>query len=273
KRTIYEEHEDDESDDKGDDDDYDDKVDDDDCDYNELNKSGVILPYEKEKDDVYKIEDQHEWVDNGKIEKDKSKYINLEHTSDEHIYDYYNIHDDEAIKIVDVERIIKEKKERWKWKTIIEIQMAVIEEIQNEEWEMKKEDFLFICINEFVNDKDRKCLYNEDDDFNSTEVMIKGQRFLWNRWMERQTYILDKWKEEESFMYLKNDWKREEDEYMKKIYKELLISLRGDTYNMSQKQKLIWRRWVAKHPYRIREKTIGEWFDKLFEEINKNGII
>ncbi|EUR82562.1 hypothetical protein PFBG_00125 [Plasmodium falciparum 7G8] len=111
------------------------------------------------------------------------------------------------------------------------------------------------------------------DDFDSTKVMIKGQNFLWNRWMEIQTYILDKYKEEEPFEYLKNDWKREEDGYMKKIYKELLISLRGDTYYMSQKQKIIWRRWVAKHPYRIREKKIDEWFDKLFEEINKNGII
>ncbi|CDO62224.1 surface-associated interspersed protein 1.2 (SURFIN 1.2) [Plasmodium reichenowi] len=287
RRTIYEEeHEDDENDDK---------VDEDDSDYNELNKSGVILLYEKEEDDVYKIEDQLVCVDSEKIEKDKSKYINvehtsdeqaydynnmyddkyinLEHTSDEYTYDYYNIHDDEAIKSVDVERIIKEKKERWKWKTIIEIQMAVIEEIHDEKWEMNKEDFLFICINEFVNDKDRKCLYNTDDDFNSTTFIIKRQRFLWNRWMERQTYILDKWKEEESFVYLKNDWKREEDEYMKKIYKELLLSLRGDTYNMSQRQKIIWKRWIAKHPYRIREKTIDEWFDKLFEEINKNGII
>ncbi|EWC91164.1 hypothetical protein PFNF54_00129 [Plasmodium falciparum NF54] len=201
------------------------------------------------------------------------KYINVEHTSDEHTYDYNNMYDDKHIKSVDVKRRIKEKKEIRKWKTIIEIQMAVIEEIHNEKWEMNKEDFLFICINEFVNDKDRKCLYNKEDDFDSTKVMIKGQNFLWNRWMEIQTYILDKYKEEEPFEYLKNDWKREEDEYMKKIYKELLISLRGDTYYMSQKQKIIWRRWVAKHPYRIREKKIDEWFDKLFEEINKNGII
>ncbi|SOV75038.1 surface-associated interspersed protein 1.2 putative [Plasmodium reichenowi] len=287
KRKIYEEeHEDDENDDK---------IDDGDCDYNELNKSGVILLYEKEEDDVYKIEDQLVCVDSEKIEKDKSKYINVEHISDEHTYDYNNMYDDksknvehtsdeyaydyynmcgdEHIKSVYVERIIKEKKEKWKWKTIIEIQMAVIEEIHDEKWEMNKEDFLFICIKEFVNDKDRKCLYNTDDDLNSTEVMIKGQSFLWNRWMERQTYILDKWKEEESFVYLKNDWKREEDEYMKKIYKELLLSLRGDTYNMSQRQKIIWKRWIAKHTYRIREKTIDEWFDKLFEEINKNGII
>ncbi|ETW64090.1 hypothetical protein PFMC_00114 [Plasmodium falciparum CAMP/Malaysia] len=161
----------------------------------------------------------------------------------------------------------------WKWITIIEIHLLIIEDIRKEEWKMTKEDFLFICINEFVNEKDKKCLYNEEDDFDSTKVMIKGQSFLWNRWMERQTYMLDKYKEEEPFEYLKSDWKREEDEYMKKIYKELLISLRGDTYYMSQKQKIIWRRWVAKHPYRIREKRIDEWFDKLFEEINKNGII
>ncbi|ETW32564.1 hypothetical protein PFFCH_00011 [Plasmodium falciparum FCH/4] len=280
KKNIYEEeHEDDEKDDKldednekddklDDDDEKDDKLNDDDCDDIEFNKSGMILPYGKEEDDVYKIEDQLEWVDNEKIENEKSKYINVERT-----YDYNNMYDDKHIKSVDVKRRIKEKKEIRKWKTIIEIQMAVIEEIHNEKWEMNKEDFLFICINEFVNDKDRKCLYNKEDDFDSTKVMIKGQNFLWNRWMEIQTYILDKYKEEEPFEYLKNDWKREEDEYMKKIYKELLISLRGDTYYMSQKQKIIWRRWVAKHPYRIGEKNIDEWFDKLFEEINKNGII
>ncbi|SOV10278.1 surface-associated interspersed protein 1.1 (SURFIN 1.1) [Plasmodium sp. gorilla clade G2] len=161
----------------------------------------------------------------------------------------------------------------WKWITIIEIHFLIIEDIRKDEWEMNKEDFLSICIKEFMNEKNRKCLYNEDDDFNSTDVMIKGQTFLWNKWMERHKYILDKWKEEESFKYLKNDWKREEEEYMKKIYKELLISLRGDTYNMSQRQKIIWKRWIAKHPYRIREKIIDQWFHKLFEEINKNNII
>ncbi|SOV84249.1 surface-associated interspersed protein 1.2, putative [Plasmodium sp.] len=262
KRKIYEEeHEDD------------DKVDEDDCNDNELNRGGVILPYEKEEDDIYKIEDQLEWVANEKIEKEESEYINVEHTSDKQTYDYNNIHDGEDIKSVDVKRIIKEKKERWKWKNIIEIQMVVIEEIHNEEWKMNKEDFLSICINEFMNEKNRKCLYNEDDDINNIEVMIKGQSFLWNKWMERHKYMLDKWKEEESFEYLKNEWKREEDEYMKKIHKDLLVSLRGDTYNMSQRQKIIWRRWIAKHPYRIREKTIDQWFDKLFEELNKNNII
>ncbi|SOV20566.1 surface-associated interspersed protein 1.1 (SURFIN 1.1) [Plasmodium sp. DRC-Itaito] len=161
----------------------------------------------------------------------------------------------------------------WKWVTIIEIHFLIIEDIRKYEWDMNKEDFLSICINEFMNEKNRKCLYNDDDDFNSTEVMIKGQTFLWNKWMERHKYILDKWKEEESFKYLKNDWKREEEEYMKKIYKELLLSLRGDTYNMSQRQKIIWKKWIAKHPYRIREKIIDQWFHKLFEEINKNNII
>ncbi|SOV10178.1 surface-associated interspersed protein 1.2 putative [Plasmodium gaboni] len=255
-------------------DDENNKFDEDDCNDNELNKrSSLILPYKKEEEEVYKIEDQIERIGNEIIEREKSKYINVEHISEEITYDYNNIYSDDDIKCVDVMSTIKEKKEIWKWKTIIEIQMVVIEEIHNEEWDMNKEDFLSICINEFMNEKNRKCLYNEDDDFNSTEVMIKGQTFLWNKWMERHKYILDKWKEEESFKYLKNDWKREEYEYMKKIYKDLLLSLRGDTYNMSQRQKIIWKKWIAKHPYRIREKIIDQWFHKLFEEINKNNII
>ncbi|SOV10282.1 surface-associated interspersed protein 1.2 putative [Plasmodium sp. gorilla clade G2] len=254
-------------------DDENNKFDEDDCNDNELNKRSLILPYEKEEEDVYKIEDQIERIGNEKIEREKNKYINVEHISEENTYDYNNIYNDEDIKSVDVMSTIKEKKERWKWKTIIEIQLVVIEEIHNEEWDMNKHDFLSICINEFMNEKNRKCLYNEDDDFNSTDVMIKGQTFLWNKWMERHKYILDQWKEEESFEYLKNDWKREEEEYMKKIYKDLLLSLRGDTYNMSQRQKIIWKRWIAKHPYRIREKIIDQWFHKLFEEINKNNPI
>ncbi|SPJ08212.1 surface-associated interspersed protein 1.1, putative [Plasmodium sp. DRC-Itaito] len=161
----------------------------------------------------------------------------------------------------------------WKWINIIELYLLIIEDIRNEEWEMNKEDFLFICINEFMNEKDRNCLYNTDDYLNSTDVMIKEQNLLWNKWMERQKYMLDKWKEEELFVYLKNDWKREEDEYMKKIYKELLLSLKGDTYNMPQRQKIIWKRWIAKHPYRIREKMIHEWFDKLFDDIISDNVI
>ncbi|KOB63622.1 hypothetical protein PFHG_05305 [Plasmodium falciparum HB3] len=85
--------------------------------------------------------------------------------------------------------------------------------------------------------------------------------------------MLEKWNKENWFVQLKNDWKKEQNEYMRKTYKELLISLKGDKYNMSQRQKIIWKKWIAKHPNKMNEEIINIWSNQLSDEIDKNGII
>ncbi|SOV20020.1 surface-associated interspersed protein 8.3 putative [Plasmodium sp. gorilla clade G2] len=169
---------------------------------------------------------------------------------------------------------------KWLWKTIIEIHMLILGEQRKAEWEFNKGDFLNICIDEFsrqekksdINVISSDLLFGEEKDV-ETIYMMNKQSDMWYRWVERHEHMLEKWKEEEWFLRLKESWRDEEEEYMKRAYKELLISLRGDKYHMSQRQKIIWRKWIAKHPFRVREFVIDKWFNKLFEELEKEGII
>ncbi|SOV13272.1 surface-associated interspersed protein 8.3 (SURFIN 8.3) [Plasmodium gaboni] len=172
------------------------------------------------------------------------------------------------------------ERKKWLWKTIIEIHMLILEEQRKAEWEFNKGDFLNICIDEFSRQEKKSdinvitsdLLFDEEKDV-ETIYMMNKQSDMWYRWVERHEYMLEKWKEEEWFLRLKESWRDEEEEYMKRAYKELLISLRGDKYHMSQRQKIIWRKWIAKHPFRVREFVIDKWFNKLFEELEKEGII
>ncbi|SOV22099.1 surface-associated interspersed protein 8.3, putative [Plasmodium sp. DRC-Itaito] len=172
------------------------------------------------------------------------------------------------------------ERKKWLWKTIIEIHMLILEEQRKAEWEFNKGDFLNICIDEFSRQEKKSdinvitsdLLFGEEKDV-ETIYMMNKQSDMWYRWVERHEYMLEKWKEEEWFLRLKESWRDEEEEYMKRAYKELLISLRGDKYHMSQRQKIIWRKWIAKHPFRVREFVIDKWFNKLFEELEKEGII
>ncbi|SOV13347.1 surface-associated interspersed protein 1.3 putative [Plasmodium sp. gorilla clade G2] len=172
------------------------------------------------------------------------------------------------------------ERKKWLWKTIIEIHMLILEEQRKAEWEFNKGDFLNICIDEFSRQEKKSdinvitsdLLFGEEKDV-ETIYMMNKQSDMWYRWVERHEHMLEKWKEEEWFLRLKESWRDEEEEYMKRAYKELLISLRGDKYHMSQRQKIIWRIWIAKHPFRVREFVIDKWFNKLFEELEKEGII
>ncbi|KOB88090.1 hypothetical protein PFDG_04570, partial [Plasmodium falciparum Dd2] len=164
-----------------------------------------------------------------------------------------------------------------KWKTIIEIHLEVLHDCKKEEWDNNKGEFLNICIEELVKgqneDKKNKENYNYITNESDNYDIVEYTKSFCNTWTDRHNYMLEKWNKENWFVQLKNDWKKEQNEYMRKTYKELLISLKGDKYNMSQRQKIIWRKWIAKHPYKINEEIINIWLNRLSDEIDKNGII
>ncbi|KYN96350.1 surface-associated interspersed protein 14.1 (SURFIN 14.1), partial [Plasmodium gaboni] len=171
---------------------------------------------------------------------------------------------------------------RIKWKTIIEIHMEVLNDCKNEEWEMNKGDFLEICLEEFGNieNKEYSNIINNMLMVGELEYkylnmdVIDRQNNMWNIWIERHRYMLEKWKKEKWFIILKENWKNEENKYMRKAYLELLISLREDVKNpLLQRQKIIWRKWIAKNLYHIESNVIKKWFDKLLEEIERKGVI
>ncbi|CZT62741.1 surface-associated interspersed protein 8.3 (SURFIN 8.3) [Plasmodium falciparum NF54] len=191
------------------------------------------------------------------------------------------IHVPKKVEIIEEPYKIKLlERKKWLWKTIIEIHMLILEEQRKAEWEFNKADFLHICIDEFSNQEKKSdinvirsdLLFDEPEVIENIHMMNK-QSDIWYRWVERNAHMLEKWKEEKWFLRLKESWRDEEEEYMKRAYKELLISLRGDKYYMSQRQKIIWRKWIAKHTIRVREFVIDKWFNQLFEELEKEGII
>ncbi|ETW20965.1 hypothetical protein PFFVO_00141 [Plasmodium falciparum Vietnam Oak-Knoll (FVO)] len=164
-----------------------------------------------------------------------------------------------------------------KWKTIIEIHLEVLHDCKKEEWDNNKGEFLNICIEELVKgqneDKKNKENYNYITNVSDNYDIVEYTKSFCNTWKDRHNYMLEKWNKENWFVQLKNDWVEEQNEYMRKTYKELLISLKGDKYNMSQRQKIIWKKWIAKHPNKMNEEIINIWSNQLSDEIDKNGII
>ncbi|EUT87387.1 hypothetical protein PFAG_02210 [Plasmodium falciparum Santa Lucia] len=221
----------------------------------------------------YKINEEiiNIWLNRLSDEIDKNGII-----SDEAIKKFLSLEKDISDK--DFLKYRRKKLEVILW---VKIYMSVLEEEKNEELEKSKESFLNTCTDELK--KEEPSEENERMIIIADEMkkgflietirMMNKQSDIWYRWVERHAHMLEKWKEEEWFLRLKESWRDEEEEYMKRAYKELLISLRGDKYHMSQRQKIIWRKWIAKHPFRVREFVIDKWFNQLFEELEKEGII
>ncbi|ETW30929.1 hypothetical protein PFFCH_01646 [Plasmodium falciparum FCH/4] len=209
----------------------------------------------------------------------KTKYIKPKDKMKHRIIKEDDIYS-EQLKIFDeIEKrsIYLSSKKVLKWKTIIEIHLEVLHDCKKEEWDKNKRDFLNICIEELVKgqneDKKNKENYNYITNESDNYDIVEYTKSFCNTWKDRHNYMLEKWNKENWFVQLKNDWKKEQNEYMRKTYKELLISLKGDKYNMSQRQKIIWKKWIAKHPNKMNEEIINIWSNQLSDEIDKNGII
>ncbi|SOV78647.1 surface-associated interspersed protein 8.1 putative [Plasmodium reichenowi] len=209
----------------------------------------------------------------------KTKYIKPKDKMKHRIIKEDDIYSEELKIFDEIEKrsIYLSSKRVLKWKTIIEIHLEVLHDCKKEEWDNNKGDFLNICIEELVKgqneDKKNKENYdyitNESDNYD----IVEYTKSFCNTWTDRHKYMLEKWNKENWFVQLKNDWEEEQNEYMRKTYKDLLFSLKGDKYNMSQRQKIIWRKWIAKHPNKMNEEIINIWSNQLSDEIDKNGIV
>ncbi|SPJ10019.1 surface-associated interspersed protein 8.2 (SURFIN 8.2) [Plasmodium sp. DRC-Itaito] len=180
----------------------------------------------------------------------------------------------------DNDKIFWSKEREWKWKTIIEIHMEVLEDFKNEEWEQNKGDFLEICIEEFIKEDNEfnnnikkskdDLLINKNEDIYFSNVIEKQKR-LWNKWIERHRYMIDKWKKEDWFCNLKETLKNEFEEKMD-IGKESFLYENNREYGRNpylEKQKIIWKRWIAKYVKHIDDYIIEIWFKRMMEEFEK----
>ncbi|SOV20039.1 surface-associated interspersed protein 4.2 putative [Plasmodium sp. gorilla clade G2] len=209
---------------------------------------------------------------------DQHDYLHIEHQNDDVYLDEpksdilsKELFDDVLIKVegTEVNREVPIKKEEWMWKTIIEIEMKVIEKCKKNEWEESKGDFLEICLDEFMKKE------NEYKKLNNKVIVetnvLENQNMLWNKWIERHRYMLEKWKKEEWFYNLKNEWINEIKNY-EKTENDIEITLPSEKEKRNiylEKQKIIWRRWVARYVQHIDDDIIEAWFKKMMEEYEK----
>ncbi|KYN93541.1 surface-associated interspersed protein 4.1 (SURFIN 4.1), partial [Plasmodium reichenowi] len=96
------------------------------------------------------------------------------------------------------------KKER-EIPNLIKLHLDAIEECNHDEWEEYKSEFLEICIKEFF--KERKIdgqgrmiekKYKCEDNLNNIDILMK-KKLMWNKWIERNRYLMNNWKDEEWF--------------------------------------------------------------------------
>ncbi|SBT86839.1 STP1 protein [Plasmodium malariae] len=202
----------------------------------------------------------------------KSKFLTHEHEedflhNDEKIIKNIKIHEHNVNKNT---KISKRKKDRTK--TIIEIHMEVLEEFRNEEWKSSKGEFLSICIEQLTNEK-----YNTHSHLTKDELIMENikrlndveqQKFLWNKWIERHGNLSEILKKENCFNNLKNEWKKELQDYVEKM-KELEKKSSNENHNFSflRREKDIWKQWILKKGTIVEQYLKQDWFKKLEEEL------
>ncbi|CRG84215.1 surface-associated interspersed protein (SURFIN) [Plasmodium relictum] len=157
-----------------------------------------------------------------------------------------------------------------KCKTMIEIHMLIIEDCKQEEWESKREEFLEICLNEWLKDKgtikgaiDKEVIMKGEEE--SSNVALKKQKILSEKWIKRQKKMLEKWKKEEWFNNLKEEWKKEEQIHIKTINKIEVM----DRANEIEREKELWKQWIEKQKEVFMRYDKEMWFNKLLEEYEK----
>ncbi|CRG85249.1 surface-associated interspersed protein (SURFIN), partial [Plasmodium relictum] len=224
----------------------------------------------KEADEINVVEKN---IKEDEIEKEKKKeeYIQLEKK--------------EETKMKHMERKVEEVRKRSNYmtlrkkpkrKTIIEIHMVIMQDCKQEEWELNRVEFLEICLNEWL-----KC---EDltEDVMDKEVMMKGekecidvslekQKMLSKKWIERQRKMLEKWKKEEWFKNLKEEWKREENMYTETKDKLEFMDKQDkiESNPTLEKKKEIWKQWLQRQRKVFIDYYKERWFTESLEEYEK----
>ncbi|SBS99433.1 STP1 protein [Plasmodium malariae] len=193
-------------------------------------------------------------------------YDNLEHP----IYD-----EEEIIKKIKINEITKNlnlsKQKKDRSKTIIEVHMEVLEQYRNEEWEIHKEEFLEICIDELAKNDYRTCPNLTDDDIITENIKssndINKNNILWNKWIERHEYLSEKLKKEDWFNNLKNEWKKE------LVYIKEMEELKKKFSNDNRKvpfleiEKNLWKQWISEKGSIIEQYLEQNWLNGLTNEL------
>ncbi|SBS96016.1 STP1 protein, partial [Plasmodium ovale curtisi] len=160
------------------------------------------------------------------------------------------------------------KKKKNKRKAIIDIHMELFNEYKNDEWELNKNDFLQICLEEFIREQNK--IYSNSENSNSMMKNISIQNtkedkmLILDKWTESCRPIWEKFKSENAFKVLQYEWKKEEKEYLENI-EQFENNFLNENTEISYKEikKEIWRKWIKKQAKIIEQFTQEKWFKSL----------
>ncbi|CRG97992.1 surface-associated interspersed protein (SURFIN) [Plasmodium gallinaceum] len=187
----------------------------------------------------------------------------------------------EEKKMKDEEVQIKNKKnfftlkKKPKWKTMIEIQMIIMEDCKQKEWELNREKFLKICLEEWKGDER---LYGNIVRKNSTMnikestiIALERQKMFSRKLIERHKKLIEKWRTEEWFNSLIEEWKKEENIHIGTTDKKK--SIQG-TYSIEkniglEKKNEIWSQWIKKQRRLFTQYEKESLFNRLLDEYNE----
>ncbi|SBT56574.1 STP1 protein [Plasmodium ovale wallikeri] len=167
--------------------------------------------------------------------------------------------------------IILPKRKKRNRKAIIDIHMELLNECKNDEWEFNKDDFLQICLEQFI--KEQNKIYSNSKNSNlitkslSTQNAKEAKMLLWDKWAEKYTPIWNNFKKGNTFKLLQYYWKEEENTHFHKIEKENSSLNQNDKCSYIQIKKDIWKRWTTKQAKLIEQYKEEQWFKSLVEEL------
>ncbi|SBT83013.1 STP1 protein [Plasmodium ovale] len=156
-------------------------------------------------------------------------------------------------------------------KTIIDIHMELLNECKNDAWELNKNDFLEICLEEFIREKNKICANLENAVLLRKNESIENPKevttLLWDKWAETYIPIWGYFKRGNAFKLLQYQWKEEEKAYLEKIQAENNIFNEKNKIPLVEVKKDIWRKWIKKQATLIQQYKKEQWFKSLVEQI------
>ncbi|SBT55809.1 STP1 protein [Plasmodium ovale wallikeri] len=167
--------------------------------------------------------------------------------------------------------IILPKRKKKNRKAIIDIHMELLNECKNDEWELNKDDFLQICLEQFIKEQNKIYSNSKNSNLIKKTLLTKNAKeakmLLWNKWAEKYTPIWNNFKRGNTFKLLKYYWKKEENAHLHKIKNENSSLNQNDKCSYIQIKKDIWKRWTTKQAKLIEQYKEEQWFKSLVEEL------
>ncbi|CRG95533.1 surface-associated interspersed protein (SURFIN), partial [Plasmodium gallinaceum] len=155
------------------------------------------------------------------------------------------------------------------WNTWINIHMIALLEYKKEEWKLNKTEFFKICSEEIEKDRENSNLKEMGNNF---VMKIKEENNTDT--IDKNSSILEKYKNEEWFINLKKEWEEEQEKHLQYLegHEIKKMSELGLNNFILSKKKKIWKEWIEwqiKHSYEYKNQ---KWFVQLLEEYEKEEI-